>query len=135
MKGRNACLVAAAVWLASAGALRAQRNQVRDRDPSWQAPAAESSKSNPLAAREPIVAGGRKLYGQRCQTCHGQEGSGTSRAPSLIAPGVQAQSDGAIFWKITTGNAYAGMPSFSFLPESQRWQVVLHLRGLARDAL
>jgi hypothetical protein len=26
------------------------------------------------------------------------------------------------------GNAYAGMPTLSFLPEIQRWQLVLHLR-------
>ncbi|HYU78073.1 MAG TPA: hypothetical protein VEK56_03750 [Vicinamibacterales bacterium] len=37
---------------------------------------------------------------------------------------MQAQGDGALFWKISSGNTRAGMPSFGFLPEAQRWQVV-----------
>jgi hypothetical protein len=44
---------------------------------------------------------------------------------------VQEQSDGVLFWKITTGNTRRGMPTFSFLPESQRWQLVLHIHRLA----
>jgi hypothetical protein len=47
---------------------------------------------------------------------------------------VQAQSDGALFWRISAGNAYDGMPSFSYLPELQRWQLVLHLRTLTSPA-
>lgn len=38
--------------------------------------------------------------------------------------------DGALFWKISSGNAHEGMPAFSFLPELQRWQLVLQLRGV-----
>ncbi len=45
-------------------------------------------------------------------------------------PKVQEQSDGALFWKITNGNPDRGMPSFSQLPELQRWQLVLYLRKL-----
>jgi len=45
-------------------------------------------------------------------------------------PLVQQQSDGALFWKITNGNLGRGMPSFSALPEAQRWQLVLFLRRL-----
>ena len=43
---------------------------------------------------------------------------------------VQAQTDGALFWKIASGNTRRGMPTFSYLPEPQRWQLVLALRGL-----
>jgi mono/diheme cytochrome c family protein len=77
-------------------------------------------------------AGGDKLFRERCATCHGADGRGTADAPDLTPPVVQSQSDGALFWKISGGNAYAGMPTFSFLPELQRWQLVLHLRELAR---
>jgi hypothetical protein len=45
-------------------------------------------------------------------------------------PVVQSQSDGALFWKITNGNPDRGMPSFSRLPELQRWQLVLYIRSL-----
>jgi len=47
---------------------------------------------------------------------------------------VQVQSDGALYWKITGGNTRGGMPTFSFLPELQRWQLVMHLRTLAPDS-
>jgi mono/diheme cytochrome c family protein len=108
----------------------AQSDHVRERDPGWMAAAKEASRTNPLASRLDAAAGGQKVYGQRCSTCHGNDGRGTSRAPNLTAPDVQAQTDGALFWKIGSGNTHGGMPSFSFLPEAQRWQLVLHLRVL-----
>jgi len=43
---------------------------------------------------------------------------------------VQQQSDGSLFWKITNGNVKHGMPSFSKIPELQRWQIVLYIRTL-----
>jgi hypothetical protein len=52
------------------------------------------------------------------------------RSADLQLPVVQQQSDGALFWKITNGNLGRGMPSFSKLPELQRWQIVLYLRKL-----
>jgi hypothetical protein len=44
---------------------------------------------------------------------------------------VEAETDGALFWKVSSGNSHSGMPAFSFLPELQRWQLVLHVRSLA----
>jgi len=103
--------------------------QVRDRDPSWAAPPEARAKVNPLLDRPEAVAGGGKLFQQRCATCHGDEGRGTLKAPDLTGREVQAQTDGELYWKISTGQTHAGMPAFSFLPEQQRWQLVLHLRG------
>jgi mono/diheme cytochrome c family protein len=108
-------------------------NQVRERDPDWVAPHESSTKINPLANRPDAAAGGAKLFLQRCSTCHGPQGRGTDRAPDVTAADIQTQTDGALFWKISGGNTRGGMPAFSFLPEAQRWQVVLHLRMLARD--
>lgn len=113
--------------------LVAQTDRVRERDPGWIAPPKDAGQSNPLAGRSNVVAGGQKVYGQRCHACHGDDGRGTKRAPSLVEADVQAQTDGALFWKITGGNTRTGMPSFSFLPQAQRWQLVLHLRRLARE--
>ncbi|HEY3045624.1 MAG TPA: cytochrome c [Vicinamibacterales bacterium] len=109
-----------------------QALQVRPHDPDWLAPVTASSKRNPLAARADARAGGGKVFRDRCSSCHGDDGRGTSQAPDLTQAAVQSQSDGALFWKISGGNAYAGMPTFSFLPEPQRWQLVLHLRELAK---
>ena len=53
------------------------------------------------------------------------------KAADFHLSAVQQQTDGTLFWKITNGNPDRGMPSFSRLPELQRWQIVLHLRTLA----
>jgi mono/diheme cytochrome c family protein len=98
-------------------------------DPSWVAPRSASGRKNPLESRPELVAGGRKVYEQRCAYCHGDDLRGTNRAPDLRTARVQGQSDGELLWKITSGNTHTGMPTFSFLPEAQRWQLVLHLRA------
>jgi mono/diheme cytochrome c family protein len=105
--------------------------QVRDRDAEWLAPVAEAARVNPLAQRAGVEEGGRKLFQERCSTCHGEQGRGTTKGPDLTQVDVQAQTDGALFWKMSGGNARQGMPSFSFLPGLQRWQLVLHVRRLA----
>ena len=102
--------------------------QVRERDNGWMVPPNASAKQKPLANRPDAAAGGAKLFQERCATCHGADARGTEDAPDLSQADVQAQTDGALFWKISTGNSRSGMPAFSFLPELQRWQLVLHLR-------
>jgi mono/diheme cytochrome c family protein len=99
------------------------------RDETWIAPASVAAKINPLASRTDTISGGNKLYQQRCATCHGEDGRGSPKAPDLTEAAVQAQSDGALFWKISSGNTRHGMPSFSFLPELQRWQLVQTVRS------
>jgi mono/diheme cytochrome c family protein len=100
-------------------------------DPTWRAPAEAAEKKNPLGEQPQLAAGGRKLFLRICVECHGRSGEGVKKnAADLQLPVVQAQSDGALFWKITNGNPDRGMPSFSRLPELERWQIVLHLRTL-----
>ena len=100
-------------------------------DPNWRAPAEAVERKNPLADRPELAAGGKKLFTRICVECHGRSGEGVKHnAADLQLPVVQGQSDGTLFWKITNGNPDRGMPSFSRLPELQRWQIVLHLRTL-----
>src|SRR4051812_43135137 len=123
-------LMAGAIVLAGTIApLAGQSTQPRERDPGWLAPAGESERANPLAGLPALSAGGGKLFKQRCSECHGLDARGTTRAPDLHAADVQAQTDGSLFWKISSGNTRSGMPSFSFLPAQQRWQLVLFLRS------
>jgi mono/diheme cytochrome c family protein len=96
----------------------------------WSAPAAADARPNPLSARTDTVAGGAKVFRERCAMCHGDDARGTDRGPDLSRLHVQSESDGALFWKISSGNARTGMPGFSFLPVPQRWQLVQHLRAL-----
>jgi len=119
------------LFIALAGALVAQ-NASYHQDPSWRPPADAASRTNPLAQKPEAAAGGEKLFKRNCVECHGPDGSGLAKKNSadLLLPVVQSQSDGALFWKLTNGNTDRGMPSFSRLPEMQRWQLVLYMRTL-----
>jgi mono/diheme cytochrome c family protein len=124
-------LPATAVLVMLCGALAAQ-NTSYQQDLGWRAPADAVSRANPLARKPEAAAGGGKLFKRNCVECHGEDGSGLAKknAADLLLREVQSQSDGTLFWKITNGNTDRGMPSFSRLPELQRWQLVLYLRTL-----
>src|SRR5215469_11023158 len=71
----------------------------------WEAPADAAAKPNPEAKNPDAQANGRKLYMRTCVGCHEEDGSGKDTgAANLRSAEVQAQSDGALFWKITNGN-------------------------------
>jgi mono/diheme cytochrome c family protein len=99
-------------------------------DQKWRPPEEAAAKRNPLADKPELAAGGRKLFRRTCAECHGDSGEGLKKAANLHVPAVQDQSDGTLYWKITGGNPDRGMPSFSGIPELQRWQIVLYLRTL-----
>ncbi len=104
-------------------------------DPGWKAPAEAAARQNPLAGDAGAAAGGTKLFLRNCSECHGETGrGGRKHAPDLTLPVIQEQSDGTLFWKITNGNLDRGMPSFSRMPEAWRWQIILHVRDLGREA-
>lgn len=128
-------MLAVAACLVLAGVLYGQ-NISYQQDPGWRAPQEAAARSNPLVHKPEAAAGGQKLFHRNCTECHGEDGSGLSKkhAADLLLPVVQDQTDGALYWKITNGNVDRGMPSFSKLPEMQRWQLVLYLRMLKRDA-
>jgi mono/diheme cytochrome c family protein len=104
--------------------------------PSWTAPLAESDKKNPLPAEAKTVAQGQKVAQSNCVSCHGTKGKGDGVAAVALNPKpadwtskkVQGESDGEIFWKITTG--HNAMPSWKHLPEQDRWALVRYIRSL-----
>ncbi len=125
-------LLLAFVITAAVVAAAAQKEYVPD--PGWRPPAKDAARKNPLKPSPQIVAGGRKLFERNCVECHGSQGIGIAHnAANLTSPAVRQESDGTLFWKITNGHLEKGMPSFSGLPELQRWQLVLYIRELQRD--
>ena len=101
-----------------------QSGNAREHDARWSAPATEAAKTNPLATRPDAAEGGKKIFAQRCSTCHGESAEGTSDAPSLTRTGVRRQSDGELFWKISSGNAKLvnELPSVEMLCPARNFQ-------------
>src|SRR5262249_42084450 len=65
--------------------------------------------------------------------CHGPEGRGSDRAPSLQTALVRDAPPGTLFWFLTNGNLRHGMPSWSRLPSERRWQLVRYLGAIGRE--
>jgi mono/diheme cytochrome c family protein len=74
-------------------------------------------------------AAGRKLFLRHCSECHGPEGLGTERAPS-IATVVTAADRFSLRSFIKNGNLRAGMPSWSRLPDKRLDQILAYLQSL-----
>jgi mono/diheme cytochrome c family protein len=103
----------------------------------WVAPASEKAKKNPLPSAKKTVEQGEKIAKVNCVSCHGSKGKGDGAAAAALNPKpadwtskrVQDETDGEIFWKITTGRG--AMPSWRHLPDNDRWAVVRYIRTLA----
>ena len=103
----------------------------------WAAPAAEKARKSPVAASPKVVARGKQVAQVNCAACQGTGARVTAR-PRALSPKpadwtskkVQDESDGEIFWKITTGRG--AMPPWKHLPGADRWALVQHIRSLKK---
>jgi mono/diheme cytochrome c family protein len=105
----------------------------------WLSPAPSAAKKNPVAPTQASVAAGQKIYSKTCMMCHGK--SGDADGPAVIElnihpaklsdPQLTSESDGALFWKITTGKK--PMPSYGKrISETDRWHLVNYIRTLPK---
>lgn len=112
-------------------------------------PRVEAHRKNPYQNDELALQRGRELFFQRCATCHGVDGRGTTpiganeypRVPDLHASATQNLSDGQIHYIIENGIQHTGMPALPELPSGSRsdsWALVAYVRALrsatAQDA-
>jgi mono/diheme cytochrome c family protein len=114
----SAALLAAVVCLAGDG--------------SWvkKVPAADRRRVNPYAGQAEAIAAGKKVFEDHCAKCHGEDGMGKGKRPSLRSERVQGATDGEIFWLLKNGNLGKGMPTWAGLPEPMRWQIVTFVKSL-----
>jgi len=133
-----ASLAATAVLLSASLAL-AQRDKAAthkyDRDALVyaelaKAPQKARARHNPLEKDPDAVPAGRILFERHCTECHGDFAEGGKKGPSLLVEQVQNAEPGAIFWILTNGVVWRGMPVWSKLPEPQRWQLVSYIKSL-----
>ncbi len=98
---------------------------------SWRArvPERAGNRSNPFAGNPEALRAGEKLFAQHCAQCHGSTAEG-KKGPSLRSHHIAQATPGEIEWLLTNGILEHGMPSWSRLPESQRWQLVSYLKSL-----
>ena len=101
-------------------------------DGSWmrKVPQRDRALENPYAADEHAVQAGAILYRRSCSGCHGENGRGAGSRPSLQTVRVHGASDGELHWLLTNGNLAKGMPSWSRLPDAQRWQIIRYVHSL-----
>jgi mono/diheme cytochrome c family protein len=94
------------------------------------APISAQSLRNPYAGQNDALGAGKKLYLRHCADCHGADGRGREKAPSLYSSIIQSATPGTLFWFLRNGNLSEGMPAWSRLPDQQLWQIVTFLQTL-----
>ena len=105
----------------------------------WLSPAQSAAKKNPIAPSQDSIAAGQKIYSKTCMMCHGK--SGDADGPAVIElnihparlsdPQLDTESDGSLFWKITTGKK--PMPAYGKrFSETDRWNLVNYIRTIPK---
>ena len=102
----------------------------------WKAPASAKTVKNPVEKAVGLRLG-ESLFRENCVICHGKAGKGDGEAAAAMKPrprslqdkGVQVQTDGELFWKISEGRE--AMPGWKSISEKERWSLVHYIRILA----
>jgi len=103
-------------------------------DGGWMSrvPEKDRIRPNPFAGDTHSVAAGAKLFRQNCSKCHGAEGVGQEKKPALRSDRIRQATPGELEWLLTNGSMKNGMPSWSRLPQPQRWRIVAYIKDLAK---
>jgi mono/diheme cytochrome c family protein len=106
----------------------------------WPVPDKYLKMANPVKSNAESIGGGKELWVQHCQSCHGKKGlgDGTKAASLKTEPGnfsladTQDQPDGSLFYKISEGRK--DMPSFKKkIPDQEDiWNLVNLIRTMKK---
>lgn len=106
----------------------------------WPVPDKYLKMANPVKSSGESISGGKELWAQHCQSCHGKKGlgDGTKAASLKTEPGnfskaeTQDQPDGALYYKIAEGRK--DMPSFKKkIPDQDDiWNLVNLIRTMKK---
>ncbi len=110
------------------------------------APAEYYERTNPLPSTPQNLKAGEQLFlgttdSESCSICHGRKGDGKGVLAKQYDPPprnfacaktVSGVPDGQLFWIIRFGSPDTSMPSHAKFKDEQVWQLVLHLRQLAK---
>jgi len=124
--GTNAALLFLALVLSIPALVLAEA------DGKWlhRVPDEDHARHSPYTGQPQAAEAGKVIFAENCAKCHGADANGRRNRPSLRSERIRHASDGDLAWMLRNGNPYKGMPSWSSLPEQQRWQVIAYLRTL-----
>lgn len=126
--------------LAGIFALSMATGFIMDQKKPWPVPDNFKNKKNPVVTNAETLAAGKALWSTHCKSCHGTKGLGDgSKAAQLkTEPGnfsaadVQAQTDGALFYKTSEGRD--DMPAFKkkISDADDIWSLVHYIRSFKK---
>ena len=106
----------------------------------WVVPAKYIDLKNPTKPDSATLKNAKANYIKYCAPCHGVSGKGDGPANASLNPNpanhtsilMLNETDGALWYKITTGRN--PMPeNKSIMTETERWELVTHIRTLAKS--
>src|SRR5262249_54453396 len=102
-------------------------------------PSGASQFKNPEPVNEETTAEAREHFVEHCSACHGADGHGGTtfgrnmypKVPDLTLADTQRLSDGELFYVISNGIRFSGMPAFGGEDSPQEiWRLNAFLRRL-----
>lgn len=103
-----------------------------------------------IASSPRVLAQGETIYKKKCLACHGAEGDGQGEAAYLLYPRPRNftrgeyrlistwdtnPTDEDLFRTISRGMPGSAMPSWSHLPEDQRWALIHYIKSFSKYSL
>jgi mono/diheme cytochrome c family protein len=139
-KASRSSRIGLAIALMFFGAIAFKVSAAPQNDPDWKIPEEAKKVKNPEKPTPETLKEAKTLFENNCAPCHGDtgEGDGPVSDELLVKPAnltdaksMNPQTDGELFYRITTG--FSGMPSWSKFSDTQRWRLVNFIRTLAND--